>query len=144
MARKANTTITKPAPPADQPSIIEDEVVAQNTQNTEGEGAAGRPAAPQDVPAEGQAAAQGGEEEFLHATQDAVGNVEPSPAAGATVAGGPGEARIIVTCLAEGGRRRLNRRWPSGPTEVPAGELTADDIAVLRGDPRFSVTTPAA
>ena len=122
MARKATTTLAH--------------------QNTEGQNAAGKPAATPEAPTEGKAAAQGGEETILAAYKDALGNVDPAD--GATGAGGPGEARIVVTCLAEGGRRRLGRRWPSGPTEVPAGELTDDDIAVLRGDPRFSVTTPAA
>lgn len=122
MARKATTTLAH--------------------QNTEGENATGKPDVPPEAPTEGQAAAQGGEETILPADKDALGNVDPAD--GATGAGGPGEARIVVTCLAEGGRRRLGRRWPSGPTEVPAGELTDDDIAILRGDPRFSVAVPAA
>lgn len=127
MARKATTTLAH-----------------QNLahQNTEGENATGKPDVPPEAPTEGQAAAQGGEETILPADKGALGNVDPAD--GATGAGGPGEARIVVTCLAEGGRRRLGRRWPSGPTEVPAGELTDDDIAILRGDPRFSVAVPAA
>ncbi|QFQ88263.1 hypothetical protein F8A10_12155 [Paracoccus kondratievae] len=45
----------------------------------------------------------------------------------------------IVTCHREGGRRRAGRRWPKGETHVPAGELAAYDLAILNGDPRFSV-----
>ncbi|WP_313352646.1 hypothetical protein, partial [Paracoccus sp. (in: a-proteobacteria)] len=45
----------------------------------------------------------------------------------------------IVTCHREGGRRRADRRWPKGETRVEAGELTAYDLAILKGDPQFSV-----
>src|SRR5690606_36715025 len=45
----------------------------------------------------------------------------------------------IVTCHREGGRRRAGRRWPKGETRVKGGELTAYDLAILKGDPQFSV-----
>lgn len=49
------------------------------------------------------------------------------------------EVEWIVTCHREGGRRRADRRWPKGETRVEAGELTAYDLAILKGDPQFSV-----
>lgn len=76
---------------------------------------------------------------------DLAGN-DPQPEAGAADDGGHAEGTaegvVTVTCLAEGGRRRLGRRWPAGPTTVPAGVLSAEDIAILKGDPRFVVTEP--
>lgn len=74
---------------------------------------------------------------------DLAGNA-PQPDAGAEDDGGPdddtSDGAVTVTCLAEGGRRRLGRRWPAGPTTVPVGILSAEDIAILQGDPRFVVT----
>lgn len=78
---------------------------------------------------------------------DAAGNVL-SPEAGATGDGGPADppaddpAMITVICHAKDGRRRLDRRWPEGETTVPVGELTDTEIALLRGDPRFTVILP--
>ena len=74
---------------------------------------------------------------------DAAGNVL-SPAAGASAAGGPADepGTLRVICHVEGGRRRLGRRWPKGETPVPEDELTVTDIALLEGDPRFTVIRP--
>ena len=50
----------------------------------------------------------------------------------------------IVTCHREGGRRRAGRRWPQGETPVTADELTGYELAMLKGDPLFTVRTAAA
>ncbi|WP_104494198.1 hypothetical protein [Paracoccus denitrificans] len=49
------------------------------------------------------------------------------------------EVGWIVTCHREDGRRRAGRRWPRGETPVRGGELTAHDLALLQGDPQFTV-----
>ncbi|MCL4065923.1 hypothetical protein M3484_05020 [Pseudomonas sp. GX19020] len=108
---------------------------------------------------QGSAPGQGGEAEILPATnptggQDlrtfegleqpgGAGNVL-APEAGATGGGGPADdpAMITVICHAKDGRRRLDRRWPEGETPVPVGELSDTEIAILRGDPRFTVILP--
>lgn len=46
---------------------------------------------------------------------------------------------MIVTCLIAAGRRRANRRWASGPTEVADGELSEAELAEIEADPMFSV-----
>lgn len=123
------------------------------TRNIEGENGAGNPADTPSLPSGERPAATGGEGFPLPA--EASVPTPPAenllvPAAGAGGAGGPadgkadGEAvRIVVTCFAAGGRRRLGRRWPEGETMLPFGALTARDIAILRGDPRFRVLDPA-
>ncbi|ABL70068.1 hypothetical protein [Paracoccus denitrificans] len=49
------------------------------------------------------------------------------------------EVGWIVTCHREDGRRRAGRRWPRGEAPVRGGELTAHDLALLQGDPQFTV-----
>ncbi|UFS63838.1 hypothetical protein LO749_06505 [Paracoccus denitrificans] len=49
------------------------------------------------------------------------------------------EVDWIVTCHREDGRRRAGRRWPRGETPVRGGELNAHDLALLQGDPQFTV-----
>ena len=49
------------------------------------------------------------------------------------------DAGLIVTCHREGGRRRAGRRWEHGDTTVCDGELTDYQLALLQGDPRFTV-----
>lgn len=73
----------------------------------------------------------------------ASGNVPP-PDSGAGGDGGLGMAsEITVICHAEGGRRRLGRRWPQGETHVPLDRLSDTDIELLRADPQFSVILPS-
>ncbi|MFE3838883.1 hypothetical protein [Pseudogemmobacter sonorensis] len=137
---------------------------ASTALNTEGANDAGDTAeAPLRAPGgpDGSAPTQGGEAEILPATHeagdeyhtyeglerlaqvDAAGNVL-SPAAGASAAGGPADlpGALRVICHVEGGRRRLDRRWPKGETPVPEDKLTDTDIALLEGDPRFTVIRP--
>lgn len=45
----------------------------------------------------------------------------------------------IVTCHREGGRRRAGRRWPQGDTPITEGDLTGYELAMLQGDPLFTV-----
>lgn len=49
----------------------------------------------------------------------------------------------VVTCHREGGRRRAGRRWDHGDTAVSDGELTDYQLAVLQGDPQFTLRKPA-
>lgn len=150
----------QPDGPQDMPAAEADQAagnagggddVIPAAQNTEGANDAGDTAeallqAPGD-PA-GSAPVQGGEAETLPATHDAppspvvdaVGN-GPAADAAASAVGGP--ADITVICHAKGGRRRLGRRWPDGETTVAEGDLSDTDIALLRGDPRFTVLVPA-
>ncbi len=58
-------------------------------------------------------------------------------------AGASDEPTMIVTCHREGGRRRAGRRWQHGDTPVSEGELDGYQLALLRGDPQFTVATVA-
>lgn len=122
--------------------------------NTEGENGAVKPADTPDAPAEGHTAAPGGEGEALPAdtpdaapaepvAQEAEGADQHSslPQAVQTPLADPVLPMITVICRAKGGRRRVGRRWAEGGTELPASDLTETEIAILRGDPRFSVLT---
>lgn len=103
------------------------------------DGATGEPAGAEDSAALNGQEAVGADVPSIEV--DLAGN-EPDPDAGAADDGGHAEGFVTVTCLAEGGRRRLGRRWPAGSTTVPAVLLSAEDIAILKGDPRFVVTEP--
>ncbi|WP_411836707.1 hypothetical protein [Paracoccus sp. ME4] len=46
---------------------------------------------------------------------------------------------FMVICHRAGGRRRAGRRWPDGETPVHADELSAYELALLQGDPQFTV-----
>lgn len=61
--------------------------------------------------------------------------IEPIASAAA-----PLPAAFIVTCHRQGGRRRAGRRWEHGATTVALGGLTAYELALLHGDPQFTVT----
>lgn len=51
----------------------------------------------------------------------------------------PDGAAWMVVCHRTEGRRRAGRHWAAGETPVIAGELTDYDLALLRGDPQFTV-----
>lgn len=169
MTNQSADTTEKPKKPARAPKAKRDATSAEVLKDTEiqGENSAGKPADTPNAPAEGHTAAPGGEEPTLPATHtegaDDAGKTaeallhapggaqEPAPVLGGEATILPAdqsegadaevpEAMISVVCHAEAGRRRAGRRWPAGETRVPASELTEGDIAVLRGDPRFTVT----
>lgn len=48
-------------------------------------------------------------------------------------------ATVTVVCHRDGGRRRAGRRWPQGETTVPASDLLPYELAMLQGDPQFTV-----
>lgn len=85
-------------------------------------------------------------------TQDAAEPAAQVPAKPAPKRGGKAKSAdmpeadapmVKVTCHVAAGRRRAGRRWAPGLTELPAGDLSAEEVAALQGDPMFEVALPA-
>ena len=49
------------------------------------------------------------------------------------------DGMVSVWCHNPAGRRRAGRRWSPGETVVPVAELLPYELAMLQGDPQFTV-----
>lgn len=125
-------------PASDDPVQSGSDTSADALTNTEGENAAGdasdaphlsAPAANDLAPGDGEIAPD------LPVTSSPE---DDAPAIQAE-AEGADATDLVVICHKAEGRRRAGRRWPKGETRVREDELTAYQLAQLRGDPLFTV-----
>lgn len=102
-----------------------------DTQNTEGTDDGRKGEVPQEADPSTLTAAPTAEDAPSAATNDAAPDVpDAEPVA---------DGMVAVWCHNPAGRRRAGRRWSPGETVVPVAELLPYELAMLQGDPQFTV-----
>lgn len=106
-----------------------------DTQNTEGTDDGRKGEVPQEADASALTQAPAAEDATSAAEVAAPFVPDTKPLADGVVADG----MVSVWCHNPAGRRRAGRRWSPGETVVPVAELLPYELAMLQGDPQFTV-----